>query len=275
MRLAISNIAWQPDEDRAVADLMAALGFTGLELAPTKPWPKPLEADPAQLADYRRFWEQRGIGIVAMQALLFGRSDLTLFDSGPKRRETLGYLSGIIRMGARLGVCRYVFGSPRNRRVGERPAAEAEVIAVEFFRQLGQVAAAHDGVVCIEPNPREYDCDFITNTLDALALVRHVDHPGFGLHIDAGALRLNSEDPEKTLGACAGALRHFHISEPFLAPVIAGKTPHSDLGATLRRLGYPHWASIEMRAVEGANRLGSIRSALATARQYYGDAPTP
>ena len=35
-QLAISNIAWQKDEDETVYAAMQQAGFTGLELAPTR-----------------------------------------------------------------------------------------------------------------------------------------------------------------------------------------------------------------------------------------------
>ena len=36
MKLAVSNIAWPREQDAAVADLLAGLGVTGIEVAPTK-----------------------------------------------------------------------------------------------------------------------------------------------------------------------------------------------------------------------------------------------
>ena len=87
MRLAVSNIAWPADQDAAVAGVLRDLGVTGIEVAPTKVWPRPLEASPTEIEDYRAFWEARGFEIVAAQALLFGRPDLTLFESEAARRQ--------------------------------------------------------------------------------------------------------------------------------------------------------------------------------------------
>ena len=43
MKLAVSNIAWEPDEDEAVYTLMQKYGVTGVEIAPTKIWDRPNE----------------------------------------------------------------------------------------------------------------------------------------------------------------------------------------------------------------------------------------
>ena len=87
MRLAVSNIAWPREQDAAVADVLAGLGVSGIEVAPTKIWPKPLEATDADVAAARRFWADRGIEIVAAQALLFGRPGLPLFESAETRQR--------------------------------------------------------------------------------------------------------------------------------------------------------------------------------------------
>jgi len=75
-RLAVSNIAWEPHEDDAVAEVLRREGVAGVEIAPTKWRPTPYDATPEDIADFRRSWEARGLQIVSLQSLLFGRSDL-------------------------------------------------------------------------------------------------------------------------------------------------------------------------------------------------------
>src|SRR5207302_1508042 len=157
MNLAMSAIAWEPSEDEAAASVLREHGFTGVELAPTKIFPRPDSATGAEVAACRAVWSRRGLRIVAMQALLFGRPELTVF--GESREQTLEYLSGVARLGGRLGAGALVFGSPRNRARGSMPAAEAWRAAVEFFRALGSAAAGAGTCVCIEPNPPRYGAD--------------------------------------------------------------------------------------------------------------------
>src|SRR5205807_620179 len=76
MRLSISNIAWPLPEEAALAGRLRGFGATAVEVAPTCCWPQPLQATPAQLREYRAFWEGHGLPVVALQALLFGRPEL-------------------------------------------------------------------------------------------------------------------------------------------------------------------------------------------------------
>lgn len=246
MKLAISNIAWPASEDTQVAGLLRDMGVHGVEVAPTAVWPTPLGASEAQVSAYREFWERSGIRIVALQALLFGRPDLTIFEREDKRRETLAHLAGMIRLAARLGATVLVFGSPKNRKVGGRDSLEAGKIALSFFRDLGRVAVDSGVVFCIEPNPPEYGCDYLTTAGATRELVASIDSPGLGIHLDAGGMTLGRE-PLSAVEDSLPWLRHFHISEPHLEQIGAGDTEHGAFAQTLATHGYQGWASIEMR----------------------------
>lgn len=269
MRIAVSNIAWRSADDEAVATLLTGHGVTAIEVAPTMIWPRPLEVEPAQVLAYRDWWERRGIRIVALQALLFGRPDLRLFGAAGEVAETLDYLSGIFRLAALLGAGPLVFGSPKNRVAGALPERELDGLARRFFQSAGASAEAHGVVLGLEPNPREYGCDFITNAAEARALVAAVASPGFALHLDAAAMTLAGDGPD---AVGAGFLPvHFHISEPYLAPVGTGGVDHAAFARALHASGYEGWCSIEMRAPEGESPLDAIARALELAVAVYGD----
>lgn len=247
MNLAFSNIAWPPEQDDAVAATLRSVRVTGLEIAPTTLRPDPTTLSADECRTIRRRWEDRGLPIVAAQSLLFGRAELTLFDTASTRAATLDYLKRIVGVCAGLGAESLVFGSPKNRRRGARSTDEVQPIAVDFFRDLA--AAANDAGTCIvlEANPTEYGADYLTRAAEALALVKAVDHRGLRLHLDTACMTLAGDDLQ-SLGDCGPWLRHFHVSEPNLAAVGAGGG--IDLGpfvAALGRWNYDRWTSIEMR----------------------------
>ena len=273
MKLAISNIAWEAKDDELVAALMREHGVDGVEIAPTVHWPSPLEASEDELRAYRGFWNSRGIEIVALQALLYGRSDLTIFGSEEKRRETLAYLAGMARLGARLGARPLVFGSPKNRLVGDLSPEAVEEIACAFFEAAGRAAADEGVVLCIEPNPEDYGCDFVTNARQGLELVTQVGSPGFGLHLDAAGLTLAGDPLVPSLEDCASSLCHFHASEPHLGPLGEGGVDHATLAQTLSRLGYTKRVSVEMRRPSKPDPEAELRRVLGFLRATYGVSP--
>jgi sugar phosphate isomerase/epimerase len=270
MKIAISNIAWPIEADAAIADMLGEQCVTGIEVAPTKIWPNPLEATDTAIDDYRRWWESRGISIVAAQALLFGRPELTLFENASTRERTFTYLSGIVRVCARLGAKALVFGSPKNRRISNRTLSDVLPEAVEFFRRLGEVATVHETCIVLEANPSEYGADFITDAGQAAELVTMVSHPGFRLHLDTACMSLAGDDPDDVIPGTAPLLAHFHVSEPHLAPIGTGGIDHARFAAQLREIDYRGWVSIEMRQIEPFE-VNGIREVVRRVREVYRD----
>jgi sugar phosphate isomerase/epimerase len=248
MKLAVSNIAWPKEQDAAVADVLKAHGVTGIEVAPTKVWPQPLDATDADIDDYRRSWNDRGFEVVAAQALLFGRPDLTLFDSAEVRAKTLDYLRGVVKGCARMGAKALVFGSPKNRRLGNGSPHQARKAAIAFFADLAAAAEEHGTCVVLEANPPQYGADFVTKAAEAIDFVAAVNRPGFRLHLDTACMYLARDPIKPTLETGFPLLRHFHVSDPDLEPPgTAGTIDHRIYAAELTARGYEHWVSLEMK----------------------------
>lgn len=269
MRLAISNIAWLPVENAAVLTVLKKLGITGIEVAPPLLFENPTRQPDRAIWEVRRFWEDNGIEIVAMQSLLFGRPEFNLFGAEDVRREMLEYLKRTVELGGKLGARALVFGSPKNRLAGDLPREAAFGTAAAFFAEIAATASENGTCFCIEPNAPDYGCDFVTNMAQAVELVEEVGHPGFGLHVDAGVMTLNREPYGETLDAAFPYMRHFHISEPFLMKITEGKTGHEELGQHLRGLDYQGWVSIEMRSGLGNSNVGVVEECLRYANDHY------
>lgn len=268
-RLAASNIAWEPADDDAVAAVLRRAGFAGVEIAPTKRWESPIEASKKEIAEYRAQWEKRGLKVVAMQALLFGRPDLQLFGSTVVRRALREYLMALIEMAQGLGATALVFGSPKNRKRGKMPMAEANEIACEFFREMGALAVSRGSVVCIEPNPPSYDCDFVNTTAEAVALCEAIASRGVKVQGDMGAIATVGDRPSVALESARGWIGHVHVSEPELAE-ITDSTAQAEGSKALADAKYAGWVSIEMRAASGSRVEAVERAARIVHRLYHG-----
>jgi D-psicose/D-tagatose/L-ribulose 3-epimerase len=259
MRLCVSNIAWDSDQDEVAADILASQGIDAVEIAPTKYWPAPCKPTAEDIDRRKQFWTKRRIPIRALQALLFGMPRLNIFDPNAIT-ETREYLTQILTIGAALGAQRFVFGSPKNRDRGDLSESDAFRLAVEFFSPVAEAAQRLGVVFCIEPNPPEYACNFMTNTVEALAVVKAVDHPGIGLHLDTGIMTLNRESAVDAIDLAENRLCHFHISAPQLAAVTEdGVVNHTAIANALHRNDYTGAVSVEMRSsgipVENLTRL--------------------
>jgi len=268
MRLAVSNIAWDRSEDDRVAEALRREGVTGIEIAPTKWRDDPLRAPAADIEGLRREWNDQGLRIVSLQALLFGRPDLQLFGSDASRAAMFGHLERTVDFAAAVGAHALVFGSPGNRKRGSMSLANATSVAVDFLQKLGAYAHDRGTTVSLEANPVEYGCDFVTTTADAVALCNAVGHPGIGVNGDLGGIMLAGEDPVSALESAASRLVHVHASEPALAE-LSVRDEHIAAGRALSKMRYDGWVSIEMRAVGGGQNVSAVERAVKAAKTAY------
>ncbi|NKB48219.1 MAG: TIM barrel protein [Alphaproteobacteria bacterium] len=271
MRISISNIAWSPDADPTVAALLAKHRIDAIDVAPSKYFPDVATAQPDGIATVRQQWADRGIEIVGMQALLFGTQGLNLFGEPAIRDRMLDHLRQVCRIAQGLGARFLVFGSPRNR---DRSGLDDDAVldtACAFFRELGEIAAGHGAIICLEPNPTAYNANFMTDAGSTAAIVRAVDRPAIRLQLDGGALMLNGEDADAVLAAHGDLVAHIHASEPHLAVLGDSGTDHGPISAAIRQYCPDRIVTIEMLEDKTAP-IDAIDRALAFANRAYADA---
>lgn len=253
-----------------MAATLAKLSVTQVEIAPTKVFSDPLDVDAGDRRRYEKFWADYGISIVAFQSMLFGREGLQLFGAQDSRNELISTLRRFIDLAGAMGVHRLVFGSPKNRvRPAEMTETEAFDIAVDVFSMLGGFAARAGTMLCIEPNPTAYQCNFVVNAAEGRHLVEAVDHPGFGLHLDAAGLTLAGDDLAAEVVASGEAIRHFHISAAQLGPISREGVDHRGAARGLKSVGYQGSVSIEMRPANDISGADAVERAVAIAKTEY------
>jgi D-psicose/D-tagatose/L-ribulose 3-epimerase len=269
VKLAVSNIAWDPSADAAAAALLLREGARGVEIAPTKWRDAPFEAPAADVSALRRGWEERGLPIVALQSLLFGRPDLQLFGTESERAALLDHLRKAADFAAAVGARSLVFGSPKNRMRRGKSMREAMTIACDSFRALASHAREREVVFCIEANPPDYGCDFITRTSEAAELCRLVDDPALRVNADLGGMILAGEDPADAVANAGSLVGHVHASEPQLAE-LSSSAAHERAGSALAERNYGGWISIEMRTPPATEQMPALARAIRLATAAYG-----
>lgn len=264
MRIAASNIAWDVPEDDAIAGVLRSYGIDAVDVAPSKYFPDPTQARDADIAAVRQAWKERGFDITGMQSLLFGTTGLNVFGPASVQEAMLQHLAAVCRIGAGLGARRLVFGSPKNRDRSGLDDATTLARAVDFFRRLGERAAQHGVLVCLEPNPPRYGANFMTTSAETAQVVEAVGHPAIRMQLDTGAMAINGEDAAATVAACAHLIGHVHASEPDLVPVGDDSAPHAQTHAALQRHLPEQVVCIEMLAT--ANELHAVSVGRAAAQ---------
>lgn len=273
MKIAISNIAWDPAEDVQVAALLRRHGVGAVDLAPSKYFAQPAAARDSEIEAVRRRWSDEGMVVTGMQSLLFGTTGLNLFGPPGVQQAMLDHLQAVCRIAAGWAaagdVPRLTFGSPRNRDRSGLDDAAAGAVAVSFFRRLGDIAQAAGVIVCLEPNPARYGANFMLTHAEAAGVVASVDHPAIRLQLDVGALTIQHEAVTDVLAAHGARVGHVHLSEPDLLPLGDADTDHAAIARALGAALPGHWATIEMLATRDEPHLAAIERAVRVACAHY------
>lgn len=263
MKLSISNIGWENENDAYVYGLMEKYGCSGLEIAPTRIFPENPYSKISEAAEWSRLLKkEHGFSISSMQSIWFGRQE-KLFGTQKERDALADYTKQAIDFAAAIGCGNLVFGCPRNRNC---PEGADLADAILFFREIGDYAASKGTMIGMEANPPIYNTNYINDTASALALVREVASKGFLLNLDVGTMIQNGEDMALLSGQVE-YISHVHISEPGLKP-IEKREIHRALKEVLLSGGYYKFISVEMGKTGDMEVIGST---LEYAQEIFGE----
>lgn len=267
MNLSLSNIAWDAPEHEQVLALLNRHQVNGIEVAPTKFWPEWQAASTGAALEIAAQLRDQGFAIPALQSILFGKPELTVFGDAGSRQALVEHIGFVAELAQALGARCLVFGSPKNRDPGSLEAEAAFDMAADVFHRIGEVCARCEVQLCIEPNPQAYDCHFMSSWKEVLEMVDQVDHPGIGLHLDTACIELEGDDVVEAINTCRGKISHFHITEANLGDLSDPQLDHARYAAALKAIDYSGWRSIEMRRSE--HPLHSIERSLQRVNQIY------
>lgn len=255
MKISISNLAWGQSFDEEMYQYLKDQNFNGLEIAPTRIF----SVNPYKDLRIASKWsstlkDKYNLSISSIQSIWYGLDD-SIFASNLERNKLIKYTKQAILFAQSINCHNLVFGCPKARNIPNSMAREqAESIAVDFFKEIGDYAAVHSTVFALEANPVIYKTNFLNTTAQALEIVRKVNSLGCKINLDLGTviynykLSNNDELYDEALNQLRQAIKytnHIHISEPGLA-VIKPRKLHGDLLKILKDNHYNGFISIEM-----------------------------
>jgi len=244
MSISISNIAWAENNNVEMCKILNDNGITRIDVAPGKLFRDISSVKMDEIKRVKYWWNQRGIELVGMQSLLFGTTGLNLF--AENSYLMLDHLENICEIASGLGITKLTFGSPKNRDRLSFNEEQARNIAAFFFRRLADIADSYEVVICLEPNPVDYGCNFMTTTSETAAMVSEVDRPSIRLQLDTGAMFMNNENITSTIEKYSNLVGHIHISEPKLSAINPENNSHTEVSESLKRFLPSRIYTIEM-----------------------------
>ena len=150
MRYAVSNIALPAFDHWKELPQVAALGYAGIEIAPSRIWHETWkELKASDVAQYGRALEEAGLEAVGLHSLFYDHPALGLFRDPARRTASLEFLTHLSTVCRDLGGRTLIWGGGRKR--GAVQANEAIAESIEFMTDLCSRIADHGTVFCFEP----------------------------------------------------------------------------------------------------------------------------
>lgn len=266
MKISVSNIAWDIKYDEEVAKILKKNKIHQIDIAPSKYFSELKNIPNYQIKKIKDFWRSNEIKIIGMQSLLYNKDKFNIFGSKKIRMDMLQYLKIVANLGAKIGAKKLVFGSPKNRDIKHLKTNEAEDLAVDFFYRLGSIAKEEGVYFCLEPNPKIYNCNFMTNFDETLKIVKKVGSKNIKIQIDTGELIINQIKVDQ-LKKNKKFVGHIHLSEPYLMPLHDQKS-HKKIGFEIKNMFNKNFITIEMLAKR--NFLINLSNSIKFAKKHYG-----
>lgn len=228
------------------ARIAAALGYTGLELAPATLGPVPHDLPREEITRLRAEVEAAGIRVTGLHWLLSGYPDLSITDPA-KQGAAQETLLKLVDLCAALGGDVLIHGSPKQRRRPEG-MADAALTAhlAAFFAPVAEAAEQAGVTYCIEPLSRAED-NTVNTLAEGAALVRVVDSPAFRTMIDISAAG-QTEPPVADLireWLPTGLIGHIHANDSNRGAPGMGDDPFPEIVRALVESGWDRPVGVE------------------------------
>jgi sugar phosphate isomerase/epimerase len=237
-KLVISTLCYEQFDEQD--DTAKKYGLNKIEVAPFQYFGPHFIDKPLEFFD-----SFRNKNIYSFQALFYPET-FTIYHNYD---DVLNYLKKLIDIAEYLDVKVLVFGSPKVR------ACPPDVAYDKFFKKcislfqtLGDYLSSKKITICIEPNARVYECNFLTTSVEVRSFILNVDRPKIRLVLDTGCMTLEEEIIEPTLESNIDILHHVHFSVPHLRSL---KTQNHSIKfqnvlRCLKKLKYDKLINIEM-----------------------------
>lgn len=242
MKVSISNIAWEKENDETMYKFLQKNGVEGLEIAPTRLFPdSPYDHINEAKETRKRLYEDYGLNISSMQSIWYGRNE-KIFESEEQRNALLEYSKKAAEFANALGCNNMVFGCPRNRNIENERDIETAYV---FFDKMGEIALEAGTIFALEANPPIYNTNFLNKTNEVCEFLQNICSAGIKINYDLGTV-IENKEPVSDIKGMMEKINHIHVSEPYLAQIKYGEV-HNKLVDYLFECSYSKYISIEMK----------------------------
>ena len=225
VNLSISHLGWRKNENKDVIKILNKNRIKKIDIVLGRYFNNIEKLDNKKIFALKAFWKKNGIKIYGMQSILYGYENFNIFKSDFDRNKLLSVIKSINTIAKKLGVKFITFGCPKNR---FRSKNQSDDLAVDFFKLISK-NLSKGIILCIEPIPKVYNNNFLTNTKDVLKFLKKVNKKNILCQLDMSAIKIN-KDNLKNILQFKKYIGHIHISDLNLGKIQYSKENKKIIG---------------------------------------------
>ncbi len=260
MKLAFSGNAFRDHPVERTIEILAGIGYEGIELMADVPHAWPPEVTPGKIASIKGALEKHRMAVSNVNAFMMcgyrdpvtGRTGTFHWPSWIERDEAarearIRHTEACVDLAAAVGAG--TISTEPGGPVEGRPREACYRLFAEGLARAARRGVERGVTVCLEPEPGllleragEYE-EF---------LARHVTYPGVGLNFDMGHFYCVGEDPAEMIRRLGRGVQHYHLEDiaadrvHFHLPPGEGAMDFDAIFGALRETGYDGWVTIEL-----------------------------
>ena len=244
MKLIISNLSWNIDENYKVINIIKNFNIRNIEISPNKVFNNSYTKKNIKKKQY--FWQKEKIKFYSIQSILFNKKNAYLFGNKIQQKIFFNEIKKKIFLCKKIGAKVIVFGSPSNKKIFfKNNLVDLNKIAYNTFKKISQICEKYRIFFCIEANPKIYNCEYLNYTKDAIKLVKNINSNFFKLNLDLGTIIANKESFKNIIQNHIRLIGHVQISVPYLKDIMPYKSTIAKFIKELKVNNYQKCISIE------------------------------
>ena len=136
-------------------------------------------------------FKNNNINIYSFQSITYNLNNLNIFTN--TQNLLFNHLKNIIDIGYENNINIIVFGCPQNRKINDN-SIDNENLFINFFRNIGDYCIDKNIIICIEPNSKKYNCNYLNLIKDVGNIVNKINHNNIKMMIDIGNIIMENDD---------------------------------------------------------------------------------
>lgn len=202
-----SNLCWDFSDTTKMFSILEENKIKNIEISITKICNWDDKKMIQKLKNYQKLAKEYNLKICGIQSIFY-QKNLNLFLDNKKFIE---HFKMVIDISSELGSKYIVYGSPQTRIKSTQDSDET------FYNTFLEISEYNQNIlICIEPNPKEYNCNYITNMNECVNAIEKINKKNVKIHIDLSSSILNKEN---ILNYNFDLCKTCHFSNPFLRPL--------------------------------------------------------